>query len=189
MEPESKRVCLRLVGVGSGYLASSLLSLGPLSLGMVAAGNEERDLLTGWADKRETEIALCTSESSITRKQSSLNGVPFSLEWGNYLPLVLTHPEKVQRRWRREERNLEWRQISCCSISLEICCCYCLVTQSCPTYCDPMDCSPPSSSVHAISQARLLEWVAISFSRGSFQPRDGTHVSCIDRRILYHLAT
>ena len=43
MEPESKRVGLCLVGVGSGYLASSLLSLRPLSLGMVAAGNEERD--------------------------------------------------------------------------------------------------------------------------------------------------
>ena len=41
------------------------------------------------------------------------------------------------------------------------------VTQSCPTLCDPMDCSPPGSSVHGILQARILEWVAISFSRGS----------------------
>ena len=41
------------------------------------------------------------------------------------------------------------------------------VTQSCPTFCDPMDCSPPGSSVHGIFQARILEWVAISFSRGS----------------------
>ena len=40
-----------------------------------------------------------------------------------------------------------------------------LVAQSCPTLCDPMDCSPPSSSVHGIFQARILEWVAISFSR------------------------
>ena len=40
------------------------------------------------------------------------------------------------------------------------------VTQSCPTLCDPMDCSPPGSSVHGILQARMLEWVAISFSRG-----------------------
>jgi len=40
-----------------------------------------------------------------------------------------------------------------------------LVIQSCPTFCDPMDCSPPGSSVHGISQARILEWVAISFSR------------------------
>ena len=43
----------------------------------------------------------------------------------------------------------------------------CSVTRSCPTLCDPMDCSPPGSSVHEISQARLLEWVAISSSGGS----------------------
>jgi len=42
-----------------------------------------------------------------------------------------------------------------------------------------MDCSPPGSSVHEISQARILEWVAVSFSRGSSQYRDRTHVSCI----------
>ena len=46
---------------------------------------------------------------------------------------------------------------------------------------------PPS--VHGISQARILEWVAISFSRGSSQPKDWTHVSCIGRQILYHWAT
>ena len=50
--------------------------------------------------------------------------------------------------------------------------------QSCPTLCDPMDCSPPGSVVHGILQARTLEWVALPSSRGSSQPRDGTHVSC-----------
>ena len=50
--------------------------------------------------------------------------------------------------------------------------------QSCPTLCDPMDCSPPGSSVYGIFQARVLEWVAISFSRGSSQPRDRTQVPC-----------
>ena len=52
-----------------------------------------------------------------------------------------------------------------------------------------MDCSPPGSSVHGISQARILEWVAISFSRGSSRIRDQTDVSCIDKWILYHWAT
>ena len=52
-----------------------------------------------------------------------------------------------------------------------------------------MDCSPPGSSVHEILQARILEWVVILFSRGSFQPRDWTSVSCIDKWILYHWAT
>ena len=56
--------------------------------------------------------------------------------------------------------------------------CSVLAAQSCPTLCDPMDCSPPGSSVHGIFQARLLEWVAISFSRGSSWPRDGTWGSC-----------
>ena len=55
---------------------------------------------------------------------------------------------------------------------------YCvLVAQSCLTLCNPMDCRPPGPSVHGISQARILEWVAIHFSRGSSWPRDQTQVS------------
>ena len=53
------------------------------------------------------------------------------------------------------------------------------VAKLCPTLCDPMDCSLPHSSVHEIFQARVLEWVAISFSRGSSWPRDQTPVSRI----------
>ena len=49
----------------------------------------------------------------------------------------------------------------------------------CPTLCDPMDCSTSGFSVHGILQARILEWVAISFSRGSSRPRDRTQISCI----------
>ena len=59
------------------------------------------------------------------------------------------------------------------------------------TVCNPMDCSLPVSSAHGIFQARNSEWVAISYSRGSFQPRDWTHiscVSCIGKWILYHCA-
>ena len=55
----------------------------------------------------------------------------------------------------------------------------CLVAQSCPTLCHPMNCSPPGSSVHGLLQARILEWVAMPSSRGSSQPRDRTQVSCI----------
>ena len=64
--------------------------------------------------------------------------------------------------------------------------CCCLLTQSCMILCNPMDCSPPGSSVHGILQARILEWVAISFSRGYFWPKDRTYISCTGRRILYH---
>ena len=59
-----------------------------------------------------------------------------------------------------------------------------LVTQSCLTLCDPMDCSLPGSSVYGILQARILEWVAILFSRGHFWPRDWTWVSCIAGRFF-----
>ena len=67
-----------------------------------------------------------------------------------------------------------------------------LVAQSCPTLCDPMDYSPPDSSVHGILQARILEWAAVSFSRGSSRPRDQccvSYVSFIGRWILYHWIT
>ena len=63
------------------------------------------------------------------------------------------------------------------------------VAQSCPTLCDPVDCSPPGSSVHGVLQARILEWVAISFSRGSSRPRNRTHVSRIAGRCFNLWAT
>ena len=68
----------------------------------------------------------------------------------------------------------------------------CVKSLSCPTLCDPMDWSPPGSSVHGILQARMLEWVAMLSSRGSFRPRDQTWVSCVScffpigRWVLYH---
>ena len=64
----------------------------------------------------------------------------------------------------------------------------CLATQSCLTLCDPLDCSPPGSSVHGTLQARTLQWVAILSSRGSSQPRDWAQVSCLlhCRQILYY---
>ena len=67
--------------------------------------------------------------------------------------------------------------------------CVCADSQWCPTLCDPMDWSPPGSSVHGILQARILEWVAISSSRGSSRPRVWTGISCIGRQILSHWAT
>ena len=56
--------------------------------------------------------------------------------------------------------------------------------QSCPTLCDPIDGSPPGSLVPRILQAKTLEWVAISFSRGSFRPRNRTRVTCIAGRFF-----
>ena len=73
--------------------------------------------------------------------------------------------EKVQK-WK-----LNWFRIEIAVL--------CLATQLCLTLCDPMDFSPPGSSVHEILQARILERVAMPSSRGSSQPRDQTQVSCI----------
>ena len=64
-----------------------------------------------------------------------------------------------------------------------------LVTKSCSTLCHPLDCSPPGSSVHRIFQARMLEWVAISVSRGSSQPRDWNWVSWTAGRFFSNWAT
>ena len=63
------------------------------------------------------------------------------------------------------------------------------VTQSCPTLCNPVDCSLPDFSVHGILQATILEWVVTSFSRGSSPPRDQPRVSCIAGRCFILWAT
>ena len=79
----------------------------------------------------------------------------------------------------QEEMCLSYKFLMCCAQSL----------QSCKALCDPMDCSPPGSSVLRILQARILEWVAVPSSRGSSQPRDWILISCffsIGRWVLYH---
>ena len=77
-----------------------------------------------------------------------------------------------------------------------VCVCVCvnvrLVTQSCLSLFDPMDCRLPGSSVHGILKERILEWVAISYFRGSSLSKERiciSYVSCIGRRILHHCVT
>ena len=70
-----------------------------------------------------------------------------------------------------------------------LCICSVLCAQSCLTLCDPMDWSPPGFSVRGIFQAGILEWDAISYSRGSSWPRDQHGISCIGRWILYCCAS
>ena len=76
-------------------------------------------------------------------------------------------------------------------ICVYICVCMCTKSlQSFLTLCYPMDCSLPGSSVHGVLQERILEWVAMSSSRGSSQSRDWIHIPfvfCIGRQVLYHL--
>ena len=122
-----------------------------------------------------------------------------------YFPSLLIHMTvshhliyvQIQTSFHYELWTLQfpWSQYSFCSpllcdniFFLFSHCCY-LVIQWCPTLCGPKDCSLPGSSVHGIFHTRILEWVAISFSRGSSWCRDGTYISCISRWILYHWAT
>ena len=70
-----------------------------------------------------------------------------------------------------------------------MCVCVCPVANLCLTLCNPVDCSPPGSSVHGTFQTRILEWVVISSSRGSSRPRDQTCISCIGRWIFTTWAT
>ena len=86
----------------------------------------------------------------------------------------LTHSETVGAR---ATPTLTYRKKRCC----------CSVAESCLTLCRPMGCSLSGTSVHAILQARILEWGAMPFSRGSSPPRDQTCISSIDRGILSHL--
>ena len=77
---------------------------------------------------------------------------------------------------------------SCFSLPL-LCCYCCLAAKLCLTLCNPMNSSsPPGPSVHGVLQARILEWVATSFSRGSSWPRDRTRISCMGRWVPYHWA-
>ena len=105
-----------------------------------------------------------------------------SLEFWTLVPLHLT--------WQLSAYYINWGNQAVyitLSIYLVKTTCIYMCAQSCLTLCDPMNCNPPGSSVHGIFLARILEWVAIPFSRGSSQPRNQTwvsHVSCIAGRFF-----
>ena len=84
--------------------------------------------------------------------------------------------EVPDSEWSRNVQELQSWGLSSLNESHRVCV---LVTRSCPLFVTPMDCNPPDSSVHGILQARILDLVAIPFSRGSSWPRDWTQVSCI----------
>ena len=101
-----------------------------------------------------------------TRWQEGICSSAAALDWV-YYPVTLSRMFWLWARWVVSGTHQTCRV---CARS---------VTQSCPALCHAMDCNPPGSSVHGILQARVLEWVAISFCRGSSPPRDWTQVSCI----------
>ena len=106
--------------------------------------------------------------------------------WGEMGTLLHCWWECINKLVQMLKRTV-WRFLKKLKVKLP-CLCACSVTQSCCTLCSLMDCSLPASSVRGISQA-ILEGVAISYSRGPFQPRNWNCISCIGRRILYRWTT
>ena len=107
-----------------------------------------------------------------------------------WVPQSLWSSKSVPFQWYLSHRGgsglAGWKSFSPMKKHANHCCC--LVIKSCLTLCNLMGYSAPGSSVRGIPWARILEWVAISFSRGSSRPRDGTCVSSIGR-VLYHWVT
>ena len=117
-------------------------------------------------------LLIIAPKVGTTPNAHQLTCTPISIQW-NAIRL-----SKGMKHWPMPQTNNRWKH-SLCALS----------SSSCPTLCKPMDCSPPGSSLHGIFQARILEQVAISYSRGSSWPRDRTCIyciSCIGRWILYH---
>ena len=124
-----------------------------------------------WKDKLQARRKIFVKDisekglvSNIYKELLKLNNKNCWLKWVQDLDRYLTK-EDIQMQisiWKDAQHHM----------SLYMCVCVHLVTKLCSILCNPMDYSPPHSSVHGISQARILEWVAISFSRESSWPRD-----------------
>ena len=143
----------------------------------------------GWEDPLEEEMATHFSILAWNIPWTEEIGGPQSIgsqrvrhDWSN-----LSCMRTLQAKWGRvgfDSTN--------CYTTVRHVCVHVKSLQLCLTLCDHTDCSPPGTSAHRILQTRTLEWVAISFSRWSSQPKDQTHISCIsctDSQILYHCTT
>ena len=111
--------------------------------------------------------------SITTNKASGGDGIPvelFQILRDNAVKMLHSICRQI---WKTQKWPQDWKS----SVFILIPKKWSEVTQSCPTICNPMDCKLQGSSLHGILQARILEWVAISFSRGSSLPRDRTHIS------------
>ena len=101
----------------------------------------------------------------------------------------LSSPSPLAANPSQHQSLFQWVNSSAKLNKSNCCCCCCLVTKSCQILCNPMDCNLPGSSVNGIFQARMLEMLAISFSRASSWPRDWTLVSCLAGRFFTDWAT
>ena len=123
---------------------------------------------------RQEKKLLSSSMANSTAYLSHISDLPSKFFWVQGEQPQTSFLLHDVLHWLDSHQISEALQLSVC-----VCVCVCVwITQSCLTLCDPTNCSPPGFSVHGILQARILEWIAIPFSRGSSQPRDRTLVSC-----------
>ena len=136
---------------------------------------ETRVQFLGWKDPLEGDMPTHTSILAWE--------IPWTVEPGQLQSMGL---QRVKRDWasKQHEKQSQSGRIWTSNSSLIRCGQTDNVSHSAMSVCDPMGCSSWGSSVHGILQARILEWVAIAFSRGSSQPRDWTQVSCITSRFF-----
>ena len=146
-------------------MASRVASLVAQMVKNLPAIGETRVQSLGWEDPLEKGMATYSSISAWR--------IPWTVEPGS---LQSMGSQRVGHDWETNTLGWFWtvkskvKVINLMFVNILVC------AQSCPTLCNAMDCSPPGSSVHEISQAGILERIAISYSRGSFQSRDPTWV-------------
>ena len=139
---------------------------------------EQKDKLQNERKYLQIKYLIKKIVSVILKEYWQLNNK--TIQWKTKDRTWVSFPKKIHKWPVRTEQNLY------------VCVCVCACVHMCSVVSDPKDSSPPGSSVCRIFQARILEWVAISSSRESSQPRDQTCVSCIScigRRILFTRAT
>ena len=98
-----------------------------------------------------------------------------SIKWIKYRPLIRKVSIYTGRHWYLAL----WELTELCNACFYLNVCVCGHALSCPSLCNPTDYRPPGSSVHGVSQARILEWVPIHTFRASSWPKDQTHISCV----------
>ena len=147
--------------------------------------------LNHWTTRKSQYIFKCTyilAQKNPLGYTNNLLDSSVAKITSNFLSLKMPHPN-ICVCARMHFYRYSYRIYAHMCVCVYVCVLHAKLLQSCPTLCNPMDCSPPASSVCRILHVRILELVAVPFSRGSSRPRDQTcisYISCTGRQVLYH---